>query len=81
MKIKKDVTIIQFKEMTHDCDEFWKVVGKLQLWNAIEFYLMDSFADEDGTIDFSNVQDAIRYEGGEILRGLGIDLTGTIWEN
>lgn len=81
MKIKKDVNIHQFKEMTYDCDEFWEVVGKLRLWNAIEFYLVDGFADEDGVIDFSSAQDTIRYEGGEILRGLGVDLTGTIWED
>ena len=81
MKIKKDITIHQFKEMTHDCDEFWEVVGKQRLWNVIEFYLVDGFADEDGIIDFSSAQDTIRYEGESILRSIGADLTNTIWND
>lgn len=74
MEIKKTVTIHQLKEMTYDCDEFWAVVGKKRLWDAVEFYIQNAFEDENGIVDFSAVQDAIRYEGNSILADLGVDL-------
>ena len=82
MKIKKEVTITQFKEMTHDCDEFWEVIGRKRLWKIVECFLEDCFGDDNGIIDFSAAQDAIRYDGGSILRdNLGVNLKGTIWED
>lgn len=74
LQIKKTVTINQLKEMTYDCDEFWDAVGKQNLWNAVEFYIENAFADENGIVDFSAVQDALRYEGNSILVDLGVDL-------
>lgn len=75
MQIKKAVTINQLKEMTYDCDEFWAVVGRKRLWNVVEAFIEDNFADENGIVDFSAVQDALRYEGNSILvDNLGVDL-------
>jgi butyrate kinase len=74
MEIKKTVTIQQLKEMTYDCDEFWAVVGRKGLWDAVEFYIQNAFEDENGIVDFSAVQDALRYEGNSILVDLGVDL-------
>ena len=74
MQIKRDITLTKFKEMTYDCDDFWAVIGKQNLWNALEAYIMDCFADENGIVDFDSVQDTLRYEGDSVLMDLGANL-------
>ena len=74
MQIKRDITLTQLKEMTYDCEAFWAVVGKQNLWDALETYIQNAFEDENGIVDFSAVQDALRYEGNSILVDIGADL-------
>ena len=82
MLISHEVTIYQLKDLTYDCDDLWEVVAKQNLWNRLEDYLINCFADETTrTIDLGHVRDVLRYEGGSVLKAIGAKFGGTIWED
>lgn len=79
MKVIRDLTMIQLQEQTHDCDEFWDVIVSQKLDNSLEQYLIDFYLDS--IPDLGNINDLLRYEGESVLKAIGANLKGTVWDD
>ena len=80
MLIKQDITIFRLKDLITDCDDFWKVVEKQNLWARLENYLIDC-VDPNDIPDLGHIRDVFRFEGDIVLKAIGAKFGGTIWED
>ena len=62
-------------------DDFWKVIHEQNLETALENYLEETAPEEDGGYELTDLNDLLRFDGEEVLKSLGADLTGTIWDD
>ena len=81
MKIYIEPSINKLAELMRGdpfgCDEFWDIVFTQHLENALENYINEMYSDG---VKVTFLKNTFRYEGGEILKSLGADLTNTIYE-
>lgn len=77
MTIKQEVGARELEDMTWQCEEFWEVVNSQNLEGDLESYLDEMFPDGE---DLTAVNDLLRFDGESVLKAIGADLTGTIWD-
>ena len=75
--IERDISMQKLQERTWDCEDFWDVIVEQGLDDALDNYLTETCFD-GATID--EVNDLLRFEGESVLRAIGADLQGTIWD-
>ena len=83
MIIQSDISMQKLEELVPDSDDFWQVIRDQDLWQALEWYLEDFYnIQEQGVAPkLGRVKDLIRYDPENVLRGIGADLAGTIWDD